>query len=116
MSEKRLEEIEREIRRLDGFDDELESLKLQSGNVRSRDLERIAAAIGMTRQKKQRGEPKWRIGTHFVPIPSHPKPRGKGMGIKLCKQLQAVIFELREALADEKNEITKKKNQFRNWR
>lgn len=118
MTASRLESIESELRRLEGLDGELDSLNGQKGNVRARDLQRVAASLGFgPKKKKRQGEPVWiGPGGQTASIPAHSKALGVGLANKIIKGLKAAVFYQTETLLDEKNRIKKQQNQLNPWR
>lgn len=112
MSKKRLEEIDREVRKLDRQNDDLEDLLRKGGSIPSRLLERLAKSIGFRRPKKRTGEPIWKHPDGFsTAIPSHPAIKVT-TAKKIIWDLQRAVFERKAAFLDEKERIKKQVSQF----
>ncbi|MEO5858352.1 MAG: hypothetical protein ABIR33_05320 [Pyrinomonadaceae bacterium] len=119
MTVSRLDVIESELLKLGALDAELASLKLQGGNVRARDLQRLAQTMGFgPKRKKRGGEPTWiRDSGTTISIPDHSGTLGKGLASKIIKGMRDELFIMTEALKDEKEVISGQTNQlkYRNY-
>ncbi len=115
MDSSRLASIESELRKLDQLDEELAALKLQGGNIKARDLQRLAQNMGYgPKRKKRRGEPTWICESgSTVSIPDHSGTVAKGTASKIIRDLRDEVFDRQEALKDEKDRIKNQENQFR---
>ncbi|MBK7393814.1 MAG: hypothetical protein IPI64_11040 [Chloracidobacterium sp.] len=114
MSEKRLDEIESAIRRLDKIDSDLDTLNRKGASrIPARFLERPARSLGFDRVKKRRGDPIWKDGKgNSVTIPSHPAGVSVALREKAILVLEGITFKQREILQDEKNRLLKQKTEF----
>lgn len=114
MSQKRLEEIESAIRKLDKIDADLDTLNRKGASrIPARFLERPAKSLDFDRVKKRRGDPIWKNPDGFsVTIPSHPIGVSVALREKAILILQHVTFKRREKLIDERNRIQGNKTQL----
>lgn len=118
MGNAEINEIKHLLRKLDKLDRELENLKRNAGNIRHRDLAKIARKMGMERSKTRNTEPYFESellpDTSPIPIPDHSGTLGKGLSIRIIKQLQDHLFLLREDLLDKEGRINKQRNELGN--
>ncbi len=113
MSEERLEEIERELVKLDRIERKLAKAEQKLGNLRFKDLAGLATKLGRTERKsrsKHRIFESLNPNAPELPIPHHTKAFGKGLAKKIISTLYDDVFWEREKLEEERNFLLNQKN------
>ena len=82
----------------------IEECRKRANNLRHRDLESIANALGRERSKKRTNEPTY-ISTVFktnvITIPDHPGTLKKGTALSILDQLEEDVYRFEEELERE---------------
>jgi hypothetical protein len=93
MNKKKLQRLKRQVA----------ALRQRLGNIRSKELQRLAQALGRDREKKRRGEPMW-ISTALpssrpLAIPDHPGTLKRYTAGSILDQLDDDIVRWEEMLS-----------------
>ncbi len=95
MDEKKLVKIKREI----------DSARQRAGNLKHRDLAKIAKMLGRVRSKERTNEPTFistLLNTNVITIPDHAKGLNKYTALNILNQLEDDVYKLEEQIEERK--------------
>ncbi len=108
MDEKKLAKIKREI----------DSARQGAGNLRHRDLAKIAKMLGRVRSKDRTNEPTFvstLLTTNVITIPDHARGLNKFTALNILNQLEEDVFKFEQEIERKnKQEIIYPKNDYEN--